>query len=150
MMWEMDNFRSAIVSKLTAAAPTLDAAQQIHLALKFSITGWIPAAVEKLVCRSEPPSVQEAQTMGLDIATKIWTMRERNRSRNVSKVRNDAHQKLYDAWVAGCTCRGCIHGKEVAPERDAGPVDIDYAEFDTGVRQEVQFMDVSDVPLTLG
>jgi hypothetical protein len=149
-MWEMDDLCSTVVSKLSATDPVLDAAQQIRLALKFSIPGWIPAAVEKLVCRSEPPSVQEAQTMGLDIATKIWTMRERNRSRNVDKVRNDAQQKLYDAWVPSCTCKGCIHGKEVAPKRDVGPVDIDYAEFDTGVRQEVQFMDVSDVALTLG
>jgi hypothetical protein len=147
MMWEMDDLCSAIRSKLSASATTtLDAAQQIHLALKFSIPGWIPAVVEKYVCRSEPPSAKEAEAMGFDMATKIWTMRERNRSKNVDRVRNDAHEKLFDVWARDCECKACDYAREVAQFPGAAPA-IDYTRFDAGVRLEVQFMDVFDVEI---
>jgi hypothetical protein len=149
-MWEMDNLRSAIVSKLSAMSPVLDPAQQIRLALKFSIRSWIPRAMETFICRSEIPSLQEVQTMGVDMAMQIWSMRERNRSRIVDKVRNNAHERLYEAWVVHCKCNGCNYGREVALDRESGAPGIDYAEFDACVRQEVQLMDVSDIPLSLG
>jgi hypothetical protein len=150
-MWEMDDLRSTVVSKLSATDPVRDAAQQIRLALKFSISGWIPNAVETLVCRSEIPSPQEVQAMGVDMAITIWSVRERNRSRIVDELRKHAHQRLWDAGDVNCGCVGCRYSREVTGSSREGrkeAADVNYAELRPDTRREVRLMDVS-VPESL-
>jgi hypothetical protein len=78
VLWDMGDLRSAILARLSSSAGDLTPAEQVNFASKFSITGWIPDAVGRLVRRPDALSARDIETLGFDMAAKVWTLRERN------------------------------------------------------------------------
>jgi hypothetical protein len=116
----MASLQSVIVAHLSSRFGEGDAAEQMQVARQFNIHAWIPLAMERLVLRVEPLTSLEVDLIGSDMIAQVIALRERNRENLVHRHREEAHEKLFDAWVEGCPCKGCQYAKEVTTNNDVG------------------------------
>jgi hypothetical protein len=149
-LWDMQDLRTAVVAELTPTPGQSDAVEVLRVALEHTIAHWIPNAMEQLVCRDRPLSAQEAELLGFDMATRVWTLREQNRHELVDAVRRAAHKELYHAWQSDCSCAACVHSKAVTGKKVDGLIhqaevpSIAYGAIVPKVRKDIQCL-VKDI-----
>jgi hypothetical protein len=151
-LWDMSELRSAIISKLSTEGGGLDTAQRINFALKFSITGWVPQAVSKLVCRSTRPSAQEMELLGFDMAAMVWSLREKNRAEAVHHTRTEVHNRLFDcsagdnSFLMSCSCSTCRYAREItlSGKFRSTLIEVSYFAVMPGVENEIAETEISN------
>lgn len=73
-MWKFEDSRALAIEKLDSLLE--DPLDKIHLAQRYHIPGWVPAALEELVQRAQPLSMSEATRLGFEWTVKLAEIRE--------------------------------------------------------------------------
>ncbi|KAI6095252.1 hypothetical protein EV401DRAFT_2062470 [Pisolithus croceorrhizus] len=77
--WNFERLRQAAIDALTESG--IGAVDRVVLSQRYYIKNWLLPALNELARRPEPIILEEAQRMGIDIALKLASVRER-RSNN--------------------------------------------------------------------
>jgi hypothetical protein len=115
-MWMMDDLRTKIVASVEANTESLDPAERIRFARRFSISGWIPQAILALVRREQPLSAVDMECLGYKGAAKVSQLREANRKMRAHELHNTFHLEVYNAWVPKCSCAACKWAEKTVAE----------------------------------
>ncbi|KAI6097977.1 hypothetical protein EDD16DRAFT_1769416 [Pisolithus croceorrhizus] len=73
--WNFERLRQAAIDALTESG--IGAVDRVVLSQRYYIKNWLLPALNELARRPEPIILEEAQRMGIDIALKLASVRER-------------------------------------------------------------------------
>ena len=86
--WEFPNVRNQCITLLEKKS--IAPAEKLALAQRFDIVAWLESEVTRLVLRDEPLSVDEANEIGIGMATRIAILREKRLAKLLRMARRAA------------------------------------------------------------
>ena len=103
-VFQFDNIRERAIREITKHEPSLDAMQEIELALKHEVRQWALEGLAKLLLRPEVLDEDEALRLPLCMVVKLWKAREEyvtdklNRSPHVRLSHRAYVSKHFDGY----------------------------------------------------
>lgn len=89
-MWCFDDMRKLAIKELSRKIK-IDPVTQIILSRQYKVSEWAYSGHERLVVRSEPISVAEAERLGLSTAIRLYQIRD-------AIAKNSAHDLQGNIW----------------------------------------------------
>ena len=107
-MWEFGGLRRSAIDKLDHGFDPVSPVDRFILAIQYDIKEWVLPALLKLAQRPKPISPEEGRKLGLNVALKIASVREKIRIR------------------PRASCRYCEESKLAVGDRDPGAMELDF------------------------
>ncbi|KAI6094116.1 hypothetical protein EV401DRAFT_2084707 [Pisolithus croceorrhizus] len=123
--WNFERLRQAAINALTESG--ISTVDRVVLSQRYYIKNWLLPALNELARRPEPITLEEAQRMGIDIALKLASVRERV---TVTVQTHPTAHPPYSAFGASVPYQQITngHGVAVGSCRDSRMQDCDFSD----------------------